>query len=239
MLEYIEKSYVGLGTINQFNIWGNNVEITLKKIVNYIYSVEQRMSYFIKTSEISKINQSAGKNYVKVSEDIFYVVKKAKEYAKITNGVFDITARPVSDLWIEHDKTPNNYLISKALKLINWKDILLRANAEEIMLARQGQKIDLGAIGKGFIIDEIVKILKQDKISSAIINLGGDIFVYGNKIFKVGIQNPFSKYGESMTSIEVKNRAVATSGIYERFNERIGQTAHHIIDPRIRISGYK
>ena len=237
MAEYIEKSYAGLGTINQFKLWGNNAEKTLEKIVKYLYNTEQRMSYFIDSSEISSINKSAGTDYVRVSEDTFYVIKKAKEYAEITNGLFDITSRPLSDLWSMNDKIPNNYSIDKSLELVNWEDILLKPNTKEVMLARLGQKIDLGAIGKGFIADEIVKIIKCDKISAAIVNLGGDVFIYGNKpdntLFEVGLQDPFSEYGESITKVKVKNRAVATSGIYERYNEKVGQKAHHIIDPRI------
>ena len=95
--------------------------------------------------------------------------------------------------------------------------------------------LDLGSIAKGYAADEIVKILKEENINSAIIDLGGNIYALGfkegNKNWKIGIQNPFDNRGKIVGSLEVSNKTVVTSGVYERYIEQDGQTYHHILNP--------
>ena len=104
-----------------------------------------------------------------------------------------------------------------------------------VKLNKKGMEIDLGGIAKGYAADQIVKYLKSKDVESAIINLGGNVFILGEKEkntpFKVGIQDPTSKDGSSIGNIAVSNKSVVTSGIYERYLEKDGIIYHHMIDP--------
>lgn len=233
-MEYINKSYPAMGTINQFQLWGNNLDKSLDKIVNCLYDIEKRMSYFLEDSEISKLNQNAGEQFIKLSDDTYHIIETAKYYARISDGIFDPTIRPISDLWSFSNTSPSKQIISEVISLVNWQDIILKSSSKEVMLLNKGQKIDLGAIAKGYVGDAIIKILKDDGVFSALINLGGDVISFGSKenyeSFKIGIQDPFNERGVFIGIIEADNDAIVTSGVYEKFNSKIGNHAHHLID---------
>lgn len=99
------------------------------------------------------------------------------------------------------------------------------------MLRRRGQQLDLGAIAKGYAADEVKRIFISENITEAIINLGGTVINIG-RTRRVGLQNPFRKTGETFSFIDVGEKAVVSSGIYEQGFVRNGVTYHHIIDPK-------
>jgi len=122
------------------------------------------------------------------------------------------------------------------LKLVDYKDIISDKKNSTIMLGRTNQAIDLGAIAKGYTADEVKKVLLSNKISSAIINLGGNVYALGNKLdgtsWNIGIQNPLSTRGEYLGTINVTDKSIVTSGNYERFFIKDGVRYHHIFDPK-------
>lgn len=176
--------------------------------------------------------------YVKISDDTFEVIQKAIHFSNISDGVFDISIGPVVDLWaIGTDKArvPGKDEIKEKLELVNYKDISLNKKEKSVKLNKKGMEIDLGGIAKGYAADKIVEYLKSQNIEKAIINLGGNVFVLGEKSkdtqFKVGIQDPNSEDGTSIANIGVTNQSVVTSGIYERYLEQDGVMYHHMLDP--------
>lgn len=232
----IRELYV-LGTIIQLKVYGSNGKKAIEEAVNRLNEIDDKMSVFKEYSEISIINQNAGNSSVEVSKDTYFVIKEAVKYSELSEGAFDPTIRPIMELWdIETDKPriPSDNEIQSRLKLVNYKDIIL--NEGTIKLRNEGQNIDLGGIGKGYAADEVKSILIKNNIKSGLINLGGNIFALGKKPDKtqwqVGIQNPFSKRGESVGFISIKNKSVVTSGNYERYFISNGKKFHHIIDPR-------
>ena len=130
---------------------------------------------------------------------------------------------------------PSEILNLKNIKNINLLNNYITDNSVLNKLIKKGMEIDLGGIAKGYAADQIVKYLKSKDVESAIINLGGNVFILGEKEkntpFKVGIQDPTSEDGSSIGNISVSNKSVVTSGIYERYLEKDGIIYHHMIDP--------
>ena len=207
-----------------------------QEVEDRVRELENKMSTKIATSEVSKINDNAGIDKVKVSDDTYTVIKEALKYGKISKGKFDITVGNLVDLWgigTENEKVPSKEEIQKALATVDYNKVEIDDNNKTVFLKDKGMKIDLGAIAKGYVADDIVKILEKDGVKSAIINLGGNVYVYGNKggkNFKIGIRNPLSPDPNDYLGIyQSQNESVVTSGVYERFFEKDGKRYHHIL----------
>ena len=164
-----------------------------------------------------------------------HIIKHSVMYSRLTDGLFDITSRPLSQLWknaIRCGQLPCESSLNKAQKLVNYKDIILDYTKRTVMLKNKGQQIDLGAIAKGYAADEVRNILHAYGIKNAVINFGGTIINMGQQR-NIGIQMPFAPNGQSAASIKVENgKAVVSSGLYEQFCIIDGSFIHHIADIR-------
>ena len=231
-MKKIEKIFTALGTINNITLYFDDIDTNkanniLDLIEEYINDLDNKLSIFKSTSEISLINNN--NKYIKVSNDTFKIIKLAKEYSKITYNTFDITTKPLKDIWL--NKTiPNNKEIKNILKLINYKDIILNNKDMSIKLRHKGQAIDLGGIAKGYIIDKIKDILKNNNFNNALINLGGTVSSIG-EYRNIGIRNPFNK-NNYFATINSKDEDIITSGSYEQYYKINNKVYHHIIDPK-------
>lgn len=233
------RSFYILGTIVQLKVFGRNAEKAIDEVIERLNDIDDKMSIFKDYSEVSKINKNAGKAAQIVSEDTYLLIKDAVKYSKMSEGAFDPTIGPIVKLWnigTETAAIPDENEISEKLKLVNHNDIILNDDNHSVMLSHQGQSIDVGGIAKGYAADEVKKIFLKNHIKSAIIDLGGNIFVMeskeNNEPWKVGIQNPFEPRGKYVGIISVKDKSIVTSGNYERYFEEAGKKFHHIIDPR-------
>ena len=222
-------------TLDIYDTGLDNAKIN-QEVEDRVRELENKMSTKIATSEVSKINDNAGIDKVKVSDDTYTVIKEALKYGKISKGKFDITVGNLVDLWgigTENEKVPSKEEIQKALATVDYNKVEIDDNNKTVFLKDKGMKIDLGAIAKGYVADDIVKILEKDGVKSAIINLGGNVYVYGNKAgknFKIGIRNPLSPDPNDYLGIyQSQNESVVTSGVYERFFEKDGKRYHHIL----------
>ena len=237
-LEPIIRKFYALGTLIQFKAYGQNAEQACDMVTVKINEIEDRMSVFKDFSEISHINQNAGIAPVKVSKDTYFVIKTAAKYSRMSGGAFDPTIRPVVSLWgiqTDNARIPDKIEIDRDIKLVNYKDIILDDKNCSVMLRNNNQALDLGAIAKGFAVDKAKSIFYKNKIKSAIIDLGGNIFAMGNKPdetpWKIGIQDPLKRRGEFVGTISVTDKSVVTSGNYERYFINNGKRFHHIINP--------
>ena len=233
------KQFYILGTIIELKVYGGNAEKAIDDAILKLNEIDDKMSVFKNSSEVSIINSNAGISHCVVSTDTYFVIKKAVEYSKLSEGAFDATIRPVVELWginTDHAKIPKTLEIKNDMKLINYKDIILNDKAKSIKLRNENQQIDLGAIAKGFAADEVKNILIRNDIKHAIIDLGGNIYALGNKpdgtLWNIGIQDPINKSGKYVGIVCVQNKSVVTSGNYERYFIKEGKRYHHIIDPR-------
>ncbi|WP_061309639.1 FAD:protein FMN transferase [Clostridium botulinum] len=237
--EPVSRETYLMGTIINIKAYGKNADKAVQASVDKISDIENKMSLNISTSEVNKINKNAGIAPVKVSKNTFDVVKASLIYSEKSKGSFDITVEPLVSLWgIGTDKAriPSKDEISNALKLINYKDVIINEKESTVMLKRKGQAIDLGAIAKGYSADELKKVLLNYNVSSAFLSLGGNVYVLGNKpdktSWKIGVQNPLEPRGDYLGIVSVSDKSVVTSGNYERFFERNGKRYHHIFDTK-------
>lgn len=236
--EPIAKTDYLLGTVVTITIYDPVSEEVLDKAFDRIKEIENKMSLNIENSEVNKINEKAGEDYVKVSDETFNVIERGKYYSKISDENFDITVGPLVQLWgigSDDAKLPSKEEIESAKSLINHDNILLNKSEKKIMLKEKGMKIDLGGIAKGYSADSVAEVLKENNVEHAIINLGGNILTMGSKPtgeqWKIGIQNPDVERGEYIGIVGVEDKTVVTSGIYERFFEQDGKKYHHILSP--------
>jgi len=228
-----------MGTIIQLKVYGGNAEKATEEALKRISDIENKMSVNIKTSEITKLNAKAGISGEKLSADTYSVIEKAVQYSKLTEGALDVTIEPIVKLWgigTDKERVPSKDEINEKLKLVNYQDIILDKKNSMIKLKRTNQAIDLGAVAKGYTADELKKVLENNKISSAIINLGGNIYALGNKpdgtSWNIGIQNPLNTRGQYLGTVNITDKSVVTSGNYERYFIKDGKRYHHIFDPK-------
>jgi len=199
--------------------------------------IESVFSKFDENSEVSKINKLAGLDKLGVSKEVFGLAKRSVYYSRISGGAFDITVAPLMEVWgfvRKHGVVPDKEAIENALKGVGYKNIELDPDGESIKFLNKGTKVDFGGIAKGYAVDRAKDMLISHGIKSGLINLGGNIFALGNspgkKSWKVGVQDPRNK-GKLLYSFELTNKAISTSGNYERFFEIEGKRYSHIINP--------
>jgi len=198
--------------------------------------IEALLSKYRNDSQISKINQHAGEEaIVRVDREIVEIVQRSLQYADLTGGVFDITIGPVVDLWgigTDHEHVPENAELQHVLSSVGYKNIEIQGETG-IRLREPQMALDLGGIAKGYSIDRAIEVLRRHKITSALVNAGGDIRCIGTKPdgspWRVGIQHP--RKSSIIGVVPLQDAAVATSGDYERFFMRNNTRFHHIFTP--------
>lgn len=239
MVEVFELQSFCMGTIINQKVYGENAKAAAEKVESELKRLEALLSFFINSSEVSKLNNSAGKNAVELSKETIYILEKAKFFSEICNGAFDISIAPLVKQWgifTDNERIPSQKEIDNALRLVNYKDILINFNSKKVKLARPQQMIDLGAIAKGYAADIAKKIYRECNIKSAFINIGGNVLVHGNKpdnsAWRIGLQNPIEERGKCIAVVMISDKSMVTSGDYERNFEKDNVRYHHILDPR-------
>lgn len=201
---------------------------------------EEIFSRTKETSELYRLNHGTlpkGSDGFLISSELEELIRSGLSYGELSKGAFDIAIEPVSSLWdfTSGEKiVPQETAIQTALPLVNDQDVLL--NNHQLSFQKEGMGLDLGAIAKGFISDRIKDFLVSKGIKSATINLGGNVLCIGNRPgntpFRIGIQKPFADRNETAAVIEITDKSVISSGIYERYFEKDGTLYHHILNPK-------
>lgn len=234
--------FYALGTKNSITIEEEHSTEVLLRVIERVFEIEEKMSAFKNTSEVSKITLSAGFHPVPVSNDVFSVLEKALEISQASNGAFDITARPLTKLWnfgSGNDVVPEKLKIEAAKSFVAYQNLALDSKGKTAFLTKIGCAVDLGGIAKGYAANEAKRILSEHGIKNALINFGGNIVAVGSSFeytpWKVGIQNPLLGRGKDALIIDATDKAVVSSAVNERFFIKEGIRYHHIINP---LSGY-
>lgn len=227
-----ETTFFAMNTFINAKITGKDSDETGEQILNAVKEFEQSNSMYLEDSFVSKINSNAGKSYVPVDEETYALIKRACNLCEQSGGKFDITIGPLVKKWnVTADRPHIPEIDENIMSLINYQDILFNDEDTSIMLKNQGQIIDLGGIAKGSISDKVYGILEQSKVKEAAISIGGNVIVYGNDSYKVGVQHP-RREGELIATLRLKNQIISTTGDYQRYFEVNGKRYHHIIDPK-------
>ncbi|HFI0460911.1 TPA: FAD:protein FMN transferase [Streptococcus suis] len=228
-----------LHTVVQLSIYHEDQEEVMDEAVSYIKEMESLLSTNLEGADVYRINQAAGKEAVEVDERTFEVIETAIDMSKESQGLFDISIGAVSNLWKigdEDARKPSDEEIKAALPFINYKDITLDKEKKTVFI-KEGMTLELGAISKGYIADKVRELFASKGITTAIINLGGNVVVMGDSPttqngWNVGVQDPDQVRGATVGSVPGTHDSVVTSGIYERYLEVDGVKYHHILDPK-------
>ncbi|HHX60871.1 MAG TPA: FAD:protein FMN transferase [Epulopiscium sp.] len=234
-----DKTAQLLGTVITAKAYGDNAKVALDIAFDRVQAIENRMSRYKDGSEIDLINQNAGGEAVSISPDTYFVIKTALDYAEKTNGAFNPLIGDIVDLWgigTENASVPSADELNNFLPYIAYTQLELTENPYTAKLTSNKAKLDLGAIAKGYAADEMRDVLLEQGITSALLNLGGNVIVLGSKpgadLWSIGVQDPLAAdRGDIAAVLKAKNTSVVTSGSYERFFELEGVRYHHIMDP--------
>ena len=225
-----EMTVVAKDTI-QGNIYIDMAVAEVKRIENLI-------SDWIPTTQISQVSKNSGIQPVKVDKEVYDLVERAIKVSQLTSGAFDISYASMDKIW-KFDgsmKTmPTPEAIKQSVARIGYQKIVLDAKAQTIYLKEKGMKLGLGGIGQGYIADKIKDLLLSKGCASGIVNVSGDINAWGyqttGKPWTVAIVNPMNK-NKVFATFPLENSSVETSGSYEKFVVFDGKRYSHIIDPR-------
>ena len=206
--------------------------------ISEVKRIENQISDWIPTTQISLVNKNAGIQAVKVDSEVFDLVSRAIKISEITDGAFDISYASMDKIW-KFDgsmKTmPTEEAIKKSVAKIGYKNIILNQQDQSIFLKFEGMKLGLGGIGQGYIADKVKDKLLANGCLSGIVNVSGDINAWGKqsnqKPWTVGIVNPMNK-NKVFATFPLENSSVETSGNYEKYVMFNGIRYSHIIDPR-------
>ena len=215
----------------------NNDKTLINECFNICKNYELIFSHTNENSELYKLNNSKNSS-IAISTELSDILSISKEYNTITNGAFNILIGNISYLWdFKKCTVPDNTIINEQLLLLNHADYTISNNTITFNNDKSSiPDINLGGVAKGFIADKIKNYLLSNNVTSAIINLGGNVLLIGEKpdktLFNIGITKPFTTSGENIANVTVSDMSVVTSGIYERYFEYNGNVYHHIIDPQ-------
>jgi thiamine biosynthesis lipoprotein len=243
------KAAFVFGTVCNIRLYDKTKGDILTKVFKRLNEIESIFSVTIEESEVSKINGNAGIAPVSVSLELVSVLKTALDIAALSEGAFNPAIGPLSQLWGlgtqsaddgREPRVPSTAEIDAAIILCDWQKIELDEKNSAVFLPLKGMALDLGGIAKGYAADEAARMLHEEGIKRAIIDLGGNIIALGNKsdgrifkkeetLWRVGIQDPSEKHGVYAKEIECKDATLVTSGDYERFVEIDGKRYHHIL----------
>jgi FAD:protein FMN transferase len=238
----VVRSDSAMGTVVQVTFWTDD-EAGAAAAADAAFAEMRRLDELMTTwtddSEVSRINAAAGRAAVKVSAETFTVIQRAVEMSRRSKGLFDVTVGAFQGVWkFDEDKDgtiPDAAAVAAARKRIGWKHIALDKKKRTVKLKRQGMRITLGGIAKGYAVDRATKILWDAGFVDFIFQAGGDMFVSGakgDKPWVVGIRDPRGERDDTFAVAPVADRSFSTSGDYERGFIKDGVRYHHILDPR-------
>lgn len=229
------RDVFAMDTYMSLKAYGDNADTALSLAEKRITELEKELSVTDINSDVYVVNHADGKT-VKICDDSAEIINKALEIGNKTDGCLDITLYPVVREWgftTGEYKIPEADKLSELLKYVDFINIELNGN--EITLPNNTE-IDLGALAKGYTSDEVLRIMKENGVESAIVSLGGNVQALGSKPdgtdWKVGVRNPFAP-DTDMCILEISDKAIITSGNYERyFIGDDGKKYWHIIDSK-------
>jgi len=231
-LKPLKQTEMIMGTLVEITVIPGN-EKAIREAFEALKKVDLLMSTYKEDSEISILNRE-GK--AQVSEETLEVIEDAIKFSNLTDGAFDITCRPLINLWKKakkEEKLPAEMEIEEAISLVGYQRIILEGN--QIRLEKKGMQIDLGGIAKGYAVDKAIEALKKNGIKRALVNAGGDLYALGidpqGEKWQIGVQDPREE-DKIIDIIKVKDKAVATSGDYRRYFTLEGKRFSHIVNPK-------
>ena len=233
--QQLSRTALIMGTLVEIRAFGDDQQ-QLNQAISDAFAEMRRLEDLLSShrpnSDVSRL--SAAATTVKVSAETAKLLQLGQQVALRSGGAFDMTLGAVKQLWAietDHPQIPTAEQLQTALRGIGPR--ALQINGSQVTKSVPALQVDLGGIAKGYAVDRAVAVLRRAGIRSAAVNAGGDIGLLGDRQgqpWRIGIQHPRHK-GQLLTTLRLADRAVVTSGDYERFFERDGVRYHHIFDP--------
>lgn len=229
----VEEELYALDTIITMSVYTDNSK-AVSNAKAEIYRLQSLLSVTDENSDIYKINASPD-NFVNVSDECFELIKTAIQVSESCDGNFDITVYPAAKLWgftTSSYKVPSENELVEVKSSIGYNKIELDESTKSVKIPK-GTSLDLGGIAKGYIADRAADVLKEQGVTSALLNFGGNIKLVGSKPqgenFKIGVKAPFTN--GYFAILKAEDVTASTSGGYERYFEENGERYHHILNP--------
>jgi len=226
----------------------NNANETFEIAIQEIKRIETLLTTFSDTSITYKINENAGVTPVLVDDEVFQLIKRCQFISKITQGAFDISYGSLDKRFWNFDlnmtSLPDPKVAKKAVELINYENIILDETHKTVFLKNKGMRIGFGGIGKGYAAEMAKKKLIENNVLNGIVNASGDLTAWGfqenGEAWTIGVADP-NQRKSIFSTFKITNKAVATSGNYEKFITINNKRYSHTIDPKTGypISGIK
>ena len=227
-----------MGTNIQVELWdtdANHARMCIKRVMDEMERINQSMSPYIESSELYQVNLHAAGQPVKISAELFELIRKSIKLSEQSHGAFDITFASVGYKYdYRARRKPSEEEIRASLDRIDYHHIVLDEQARTIRFNKPGVRIDLGGIAKGHAVDKSIRILRECGIKRAMVSAGGDSRIIGDRNgrpWMTGIKDPRHK-DQSIVVIPLSDTAISTSGDYERYFEQDGVRYHHILSPK-------
>lgn len=234
-----------MGTFYTLHYWGNtnkSVQSLTTEIENLLDQFEDQLSNWRPDSWINKFNQTPTGEAIPVPSFAYEVLELCLELAEHSGGAFDPTIAPLIELWgfgtRRNKSIPDKSAIRAALQMTGFRKLVFDRKSQTIRKTQDGIELNCSAVAKGYAVDLVARLLKENGIQNFLINIGGEITANGTKtddsVWQVGIANPRidGRQGKSEQTIPLNNRSLATSGHSQRAFVIDGKRTSHIIDPR-------
>ena len=236
--EWVVRDGEAMGTTIHVEVWNENqalAEQVADEVIGVMNHVDQLMSPYIESSELSQVNRLASQAPVQTSEELFNVIERSLYYSELTNGAFDITYASIGYMYdFRESVRPSKHQLDSRLQQIDYKNIVLDAADNSIFFKDDNVRIDLGGIAKGYAVDLAIEKAIQSGIENILVTAGGDSRILGDRLGRpwvIGIRHPIDK-DQVIAKIPLVNESLSTSGDYERYFDEDGVRYHHIIDPK-------
>jgi thiamine biosynthesis lipoprotein len=245
--EWVRRVTDGImGTRITVELWADDPQKgnqAIDAVLDEMRHIDESMSTYKPSSEVSQVNAKAADGPMPISKELFDLLTTAREYSVLTEGAFDITYASVGYMYdFRKHIRPDEAQIARALPAVDYRHVLLDPKKQTVQFSRQGVRIDLGGIAKGYSVDCGIDVLKALGVTRAYVSAGGDSRIIGDRFGKpwmVGIRDPRKGPDSVITRIPLVDAAISTSGDYERYFEEDGVRYHHIIDPKTGHSASK
>lgn len=231
--EKSEEYFFAMDTYMKIEAYGESAANAVSQARACVEELEKLWSATDENSEIYAINHG---ETPELSDETLDLLSFTLEMSAKTNGAFDATIYPVLTAWgftADEHRVPEESELAELLKKVGYEKVLV--DGEKVAL-EQGMMLDFGGAAKGWASDECARIMRENGVKSALINLGGNVYALGKRVdgnlWRIGVADPLSESAENAGIVEVCDRAVVTSGSYQRYFTQNGKTYGHIINPK-------
>lgn len=238
----VENNLDAMGTTYSLVAYGTDRNVLIAasdQAFEEVQRLDRMLSTYRPDSELSQLNRKAADGAVQVSTELFELLAKCEDYSRRSDGAFDVTVGPLMKLWGFYKgsgRLPHRAEVRGVLGRVGYRNVALDRSAGTVRFLKKGVEIDPGGIGKGYAVDQVVRVLKSHRIPAALVSAGGSsIYAFGappgERGWKVKIRNPRNSR-ETIEDVLLRDESMSTSGNYEKFFYAGGRMYSHIMDPR-------